>query len=118
MLRQRSLSPYEGWLLHAIGTERVEAAADDTEAMLREEGLILTPRFSPGYGDIPLSVQTDLFRVLDCPRRIGLTLTSSLLMSPAKSVTAFIGVRGSGEALPSASPCSLCSQTDCTFRRD
>ena len=31
--------------------------------------------------------------MLDCPRKIGLTLNDSLLMSPTKSVTAIVGLR-------------------------
>ena len=45
--------------------------------------LFTRPRFSPGYGDLPLTVQKDFFRVLDCTRKIGLSLNDSLLMSPS-----------------------------------
>ena len=50
------------------------------------------PRFSPGYGDVPLEVQKDFFRLLPCSR-IGLTLMDTLIMSPEKSVTAFVGIK-------------------------
>ena len=49
------------------------------------------PRFSPGYGDVDLAVQKDFFRLLPCTR-IGLTLMDTLIMSPEKSVTAFVGI--------------------------
>jgi hypothetical protein len=49
------------------------------------------PRYSPGYGDVPLSVQKLFFSVLPCSR-IGLTLMDTLIMAPEKSVTAFIGI--------------------------
>ncbi len=49
------------------------------------------PRYSPGYGDLSLEVQKDFFRLLPCSR-IGLTLMDTLIMSPEKSVTAFIGL--------------------------
>jgi len=39
-------------------------------------------------------MQRDIFAVLDCPRKIGLSLNGSLLMSPSKSVTAIIGIAG------------------------
>ena len=58
---------------------------------IRDSGLAVRPRFSPGYGDLPLALQREVFAALDCPRRIGLTLSDSLLMSPTKSVTALIG---------------------------
>ena len=39
-----------------------------------------------------LRYQKDIFSVLDCQRKIGLTLNDSMLMSPTKSVTAIIGI--------------------------
>ncbi len=84
-------------LLQAFGTERIEGLCDavcrDIHTQARAHGYTVTPRFSPGYGDLPLSLQRDIVRVLDTPRRIGLTLNDSLLMSPAKSVTALVGLK-------------------------
>lgn len=50
------------------------------------------PRFSPGYGDLELSTQKDFFRLLDMSKRLGVTLSDRFIMTPTKSVTAFIGV--------------------------
>ena len=85
------LSPARALMLQAVGTERIEALCDAfcTELARKHR---TTARFSPGYGDLPLSCQTDLFAVLDCERKLGLTLTDSLLMLPTKSVTAIIGI--------------------------
>ena len=52
----------------------------------------LRPRFSPGYGDLPLALQADVFWALDCTSKIGVSLSESLIMSPQKSVTAIIGI--------------------------
>lgn len=82
--------PSRALLLQAIGAERIEALCDAFEAQIEEPH---APRFSPGYGDFSLEAQREIFRVLDCPRRIGLTLNESLLMSPTKSVTALIGLK-------------------------
>lgn len=90
--RYSALSPARALCLQALGTERIEALCDRLESDVRERYGAIRPRFSPGYGDLPLSLQTELFRVLDCPRRIGLSLNRSLLMSPTKSVTAIIGI--------------------------
>ena len=57
-----------------------------------EKGLYLRPRFSPGYGDFPLSVQKDLLGGLEAGKRLGITLTDGGLMMPSKSVTAVIGI--------------------------
>lgn len=93
--RYTRLSPAKALCLQALGTERVEALCDtfceEVERAL-PAGARLTPRFSPGYGDLPLSAQTELFRVLNCPATLGLTLNLSLLMTPTKSVTAIVGI--------------------------
>ena len=52
----------------------------------------LKPRFSPGFGDLSLENQKKIFSFLRCSQQIGLTLNDSLVMSPEKSVTAFIGL--------------------------
>ncbi len=72
------------------------------------------PRFSPGYGDLTLLAQKDIFAVLDCGKRIGLTLNDSLLMSPSKSVTAFVGIGGNQKQ--TQEKCSACQMANCTFR--
>lgn len=90
------ISPSKAVIFQAIGAERAEALCDLFNDEIKDEakrnGKETRPRFSPGYGDLPLSLQTDIFRVLDCPRKIGVTLNESLLMSPSKSVTAIIGI--------------------------
>jgi cobalamin-dependent methionine synthase I len=79
------------------------------------EKLYLRPRFSPGYGDVPLTVQKDIFEALECTKRIGLTLTDSLLMYPTKSVTAFIGLTENPESCH-VGKCRNCDKIDCEFR--
>ena len=95
--RQTALSPANALLLNALGVERVEALCDAFEAELAEkvaqEGGCIRSRFSPGYGDLPLELQHDVVAALDTPRKIGLTLNQSLLLSPSKSVTAIIGIQ-------------------------
>ena len=98
--RYSQLSPSKAVIMQAIGAERVESLCDafceQTDTELKLSGKRLLPRVSPGYGDIPLDMQKDIFSVLDCPRKIGLTLDESLMMSPSKSVTAIAGIRVSG----------------------
>ncbi len=90
------LSPTRALAFQGIGAERVEALCDAFEEKIRSElaklGKSTVKRVSAGYGDIPLEMHKDIFAVLDCPRRIGLSLNESLLMSPSKSVTAIIGI--------------------------
>lgn len=89
------ISPARSVMMDAIGSERVEALCDEfCKDFALENDVKLRPRFSPGYGDLPLETQKDIFSVLDCSRKIGLSLNNSLLMSPTKSVTAFAGIIG------------------------
>lgn len=91
--------------------EKIRIAAQEESS----KPLYLRPRFSPGYGDLPLETQRDIFHVLDCTKRIGLTLTQSLLMYPTKSVTAFIGLTGNFRSCH-IEKCKSCGKTDCEFR--
>ena len=83
-------------VLQAIGTERIESLCDRFNEEISEEknseGFICHPRFSPGYGDLSLDAQKKLLAALDSQRKIGITLTESLLMLPTKSVSAIIGL--------------------------
>ena len=81
-------------LLDACGSAWVEAGCDGAQAEIsaRFPGLHPTDRFSPGYGDLPLSLQRDICHVLDAPRRLGVQVTDSLLLNPSKTVTAVIGL--------------------------
>ncbi|MBR2854607.1 MAG: Vitamin B12 dependent methionine synthase activation subunit [Clostridia bacterium] len=93
--REKVVSPVRGLLMSAIGSQQVEGACDRLCDLLEAEypDRQLLSRFSPGYGDLPLGLQRDVFRALDCERTIGVTLTESLLMQPSKSVTAVIGMK-------------------------
>ena len=104
--------------LDACGSAYVEAACDAAEEAVaaRHPGQYLTDRFSPGYGDLPLSVQPFLLQALDAPRRVGVTCTASCLMIPSKSVTAVLGL--SDTPRPSRiRGCAFCSMRDhCPYR--
>ncbi len=115
IVRYGHLSPAKGLMLQALGAERVETLCDIFNEEMQTRYGSMQPRFSPGYGDLPLTAQRDLFKLLECPRRIGLFLNESLLMSPTKSVTAIIGIGGTPCAMEG---CQVCGKQDCTFRRD
>ena len=119
--RYARVSPVHSLLLDALGTERIEAVCDEfcrqTGQNLASIELCLSRRFSPGYGDLSLTFQREIFRFLECEKRLGLTLTPSLLMIPTKSVTAIAGIRSTATD-GSAAGCSVCGKTDCAFRKD
>lgn len=83
-IAQAQLQPSEAVLWDAVGTAAIEQLCDD----FCKERQTVRPRFSPGYGDLPLTFQKDLLEWLDAARLSGVGLTDSLLMTPTKSVTA------------------------------
>ena len=93
-------SPAKGLLMHAIGAQQVEGGCDLLCRRLAEAfpDRPLPDRFSPGYGDLPLTMQRDVMEALDCAQTLGITLSDSLLMTPSKSVTAIIGMKVREEA--------------------
>ncbi|MBQ7161924.1 MAG: hypothetical protein IJR90_09475 [Clostridia bacterium] len=111
-----AVSPAKALMLDAVGTERVEALCGVfCRDISNELDMRPTARFSPGYGDLDLSVQKEIFSALNCQKLIGLTLTDSLLMSPSKSVTAVFGLRGEKGGGPSEK-CAGCAGRECPFR--
>ena len=118
--RYSRLEPSKALILQAIGAERVESLCDAFMQKRNTElcavGKSLRTRVSPGYGDIPLAMQKEIFKALDCERKIGLTLNESLLMSPSKSVTAIAGI-GAARREPDNDKCAFCPQTDCAYRK-
>ncbi len=97
--REAVRSPAMALMISAFGSERIEALCNIFNRAVKAEaaarGESTAPRFSPGYGDLPLSAQRDIFALLECPRNVGISLCDSLMMSPKKSVTAIIGIRSS-----------------------
>lgn len=114
--RYAHLSPSKSVMLQAIGAERIESLCDAFENELIRQGHELGTRFSPGYGDLPLELQRDIFAALDCPKHIGVSLNESLLMSPSKSVSAIIGLNGETSER-CVHNCALCTLTNCLYRR-
>ena len=83
-------------VLDCCGSAAIEAVCDEAEGeiltALNDPSVYLTDRFSPGYGDLPITAQPELLAAVDGPRRIGLHLTASNILTPRKSVTALIGL--------------------------
>lgn len=99
--RESILSPAKACVYQAVGAAVIEAVCDEFNEWLRTseilQGKVLKPRYSPGYGDVSLEVQRDIFRELDLAKIAGITLSDSLHMIPEKSVTAFIGIQNKDE---------------------
>ncbi len=109
--KHQQLSATHALLAQAFGAERIEALCDAFCAEFAGS----TRRFSPGYGDLPLEMQRELFSLLDCGKHIGVSLTDSLLMMPTKSVTAIFGIGAQETAC--VNKCDTCSNAACNYRR-
>ena len=92
--REQTLNAAMAAILQGAGAMFIEKLVDLSNMQIKmdaqKNGRITKPRYSPGYGDVPLFCQKDFFRLLPCTR-IGLTLMDTLIMAPEKSVTAYIG---------------------------
>ena len=96
LLKEQARDSAQAMLLDAVFSAAVEELCDQAEKRLRqeltEEGLYLTDRFSPGYGDMPLEQTRTICDVLNTNRSLGLTVSASGIMIPRKSVTAVMGI--------------------------
>ena len=122
LIRREGLrSPTEALILDACASAACEQACDDLqrqlEGQLCSEGIYPTDRFSPGYGDLPLTVQRPLLELLDAQKRCGITLSDSFIMTPRKSVTAIFGLADKPQG-KRARGCAFCSMNqNCSFRK-
>ena len=87
------ISPARALWYQSIGSAYVESVCDAFCGDIKAEYGETRPRFSPGYGDLPITVQTDVFAALQPQKYIGVTLGDNLFMTPTKSVTAIIGIK-------------------------
>ena len=112
----------KGLIVDACATAAVESLCDKVEEELKEiakdEGYFLTGRYSPGYGDLPITLQPDILNILDAHRKIGLSVTESCILTPRKSVTAIAGFvrEKSGEKPVSCTECD--KYDDCIYRKE
>ena len=79
--------------LDALADCLVEAAADEACSRLECKDM-LTNRFSPGYADLDLSVGRYVVKATGADKLLGVRFTDSGLMTPKKTVSAIIGIRG------------------------
>ncbi|MCQ2519655.1 MAG: hypothetical protein MJ107_03885 [Lachnospiraceae bacterium] len=150
--RMQKISPTKALVMQGFGAERIEALCDafcdeyeagladnkdvteQSDSQKMEKCLFVTPRFSPGYGDLPIDTQADFFSILDISHLLGISLGEGYFMKPSKSVTALFGVKeaskssicelGEGsienidekDALKSGSKCQKCDKVDCEYR--
>lgn len=109
-------------VVDSMASVAIEQFMDKIEDELKEryKGLYFTNRFSPGYGDYPLEKQREVVKILNTEKKLGLSLSDSLLLNPTKSVTEVIGlnkneVKGK---INCTSKCMKCGNKNCPYRRE
>lgn len=108
-------------ILDAAANAMIEEVCEQAEETLRQrmnqEGKYTTIRYSPGYGDLPIQTQNEILRMLDAPRKIGLSVTPTHIMTPRKSITAIMGIANIPVKGKRAG-CSHCvMQKTCVYRK-
>ena len=77
----------------AAGAALIEEVCDALEDTVKSAlGVTLRQRYSPGYFDLGIETQKEVFALLELTKRTGITLTKALEMLPTKSVTGFMGI--------------------------
>lgn len=109
-----------GLLLDAAATTAVEAVADRLNRMIDEDakrrGFMTAFRYSPGYGDWNITVQSDIVRLAEGDA-IGIHTTDASMLIPRKSVTAIVPLCDHCDE-SRAQRCKICPQKDCLSRKE
>lgn len=78
-------------LIDAAGSAYVEEVTNIYQKSLKLN--CQTFRFAPGYGDVPLELQREIFEFVPGASRTGIELDDSYIMHPFKSMTGIIGFK-------------------------
>ncbi len=118
--RTEVLNMADAVIMDSAQSAAIENVCDNFESDMRirfrDDGLYLSDRFSPGYGDLPLSCQSLMADFLVAEKRIGLTVTPNMIMVPRKSVSCIIGISETPRKLTRRG-CDSCSASKtCTYR--
>ena len=108
----------KGYVVDVVGSEIVEKAMDkiqeNLEYEMKEFGLGITDRYSPGYCDWQVSEQQKLFSFFP-ENYCGIQLSETSLMYPIKSVSGIIGIGQKAER--KGYTCDFCYVKDCVYRK-
>ena len=86
-------------VIQAVSSSLIENFCDIICDSLKEELKgIHRSRFSPGYGDLDLVYQKEFFNLLPVAEILNVSLNDGFMMTPTKTVTAFIGINKSPQS--------------------
>ena len=112
--------PLRGLLLDDIGSAAIGSLATETCRLISHEasrrGLEASSSLGPGGASFPISEQWHLFELVPA-EEIGVTLTSSALMTPRKSNSMVIGIGRQMKTWTKAESCARCNLSEtCHYR--
>ena len=93
LMRLSKTSRAEAFIFDAVASALAEAACDVAEEEIKG-GTDCRPRFSPGYGDFSIDHQGALLDFLGAPAHLGVCVGEGGIMSPMKTVSAVMGIKG------------------------
>ncbi len=106
-------------VLDSAGSVAAEETAGYMERRIRDEaaceGLRISCRASPGYGDWDIEEQRAIFKLLP-GERIGVRLSKSCMMIPRKSISFAVHVAEDPVRLRGENSCAECDVEDCPYR--
>lgn len=104
----------------ALASAAIEQVCEKIGRKLENEfaDCFITWRYGVGYGDFPIGQQPDILTLLDAPKKIGVNVTASNMLTPGKSVTVVMGISDKKieQQKKSCSHCVL--QGKCRFREE
>ncbi|MEO7994341.1 MAG: hypothetical protein ABI743_08075 [bacterium] len=103
--------PTRGFIFNALGSAAVETVGElMTQNVYRQERLRRNKcglRYSAGYADFTLQQQRRIFELIE-PEELGIHLSEYFIISPVKSITAFIPV--GPNVVEDKYPCEICDK--------
>ena len=117
--KKQIVSMAEAMVTDSLASAVIEQVCDKAEEIILKDFKEYehTWRFGLGYGDFPLELQGQFLDILDAPKRIGVCVNSSMMLTPTKSVTCVIGL-GHNLKVSSKKNCDFCNFKDkCQFRK-
>lgn len=106
-------------IVDSLASVAIEQVCDKVEHIVRKAypNKYQTFRFGIGYGDLPILLQKDFLNALEAPKRIGLNVNASCMLTPTKSVTAIIGL-SDNPIEKTARGCQTCNMREqCNIRQ-
>ena len=106
-------------MIDSLASAAIEQVCDEAEKRILKDfpEYEHTWRFGLGYDDFPLEGQKEFLEILDAPKRIGVCVNESMMLTPTKSVTCVIGL-GHNLKVENKKSCDMCSFRDtCQYRK-